>query len=326
MKPAIAIAVLAAAGVTTAQDEQAELQIAELIGKLQGDLPEGWSEELLSVCKPSRASARLAIDGLANVVRETPPANLPTLLRVTGDLSPFYGEGVFDKVVEDVIHPIENDLRPMEAETRMAILTEIFRTRELIFLDGLGTVQSLAKFLEHSSSHVREEAADLLGERGTEALPSLKALGSALESEHPTVDRPRGFTLMGNGRIRTVDQEPVSHDLQVRTSVARAMLRIAPDDPSTRSAHVFLLAHGEAEERRAAAMALAHLGPDSEALAELITALNDPDPILVREVITAIGMMGPEARDAIPTLEQYTGQDDPQIAERAKAALRQIRG
>ncbi len=34
----------------------------------------------------------------------------------------------------------------------------------------------------------------------------------------------------------------------------------------------------------------------------------------------------PLLRVSIPTLEKLTEHDDPQIAERAKAALRQIRG
>ena len=36
--------------------------------------------------------------------------------------------------------------------------------------------------------------------------------------------------------------------------------------------------------------------------------------------------VGPAAKDAIPTLEKLTEHEDPQIAARAKAALRQVRG
>ena len=36
--------------------------------------------------------------------------------------------------------------------------------------------------------------------------------------------------------------------------------------------------------------------------------------------------IGPAAKDAIPTLEQLTEHEGPQIAERAKAAVRQVRG
>ena len=57
----------------------------------------------------------------------------------------------------------------------------------------------------------------------------------------------------------------------------------------------------------------------------LIEELVDEDMRLVQETITALGMIGPAAKDAIPTLEKLAEHDDPQIAERAKAALRQIR-
>ena len=42
--------------------------------------------------------------------------------------------------------------------------------------------------------------------------------------------------------------------------------------------------------------------------------------------IAELGKIGPAAKDAIPTLEKLTEHDDRQIAERAKAALRQVRG
>ena len=43
-------------------------------------------------------------------------------------------------------------------------------------------------------------------------------------------------------------------------------------------------------------------------------------------MISTLGIIGSEAKDAIPTLEKLTKHDNPQIAERAKAALRQVRG
>ena len=36
-------------------------------------------------------------------------------------------------------------------------------------------------------------------------------------------------------------------------------------------------------------------------------------------------MIGPAAKDAIPTLEKLTEHEDREIAERAKAALKQIK-
>ena len=61
-------------------------------------------------------------------------------------------------------------------------------------------------------------------------------------------------------------------------------------------------------------------------VSDLIIALDDPDAGVAGEAITALGMIGPAAEDAIPTLQKLTEHDDPQISERAKAALRQVRG
>ncbi len=70
-------------------------------------------------------------------------------------------------------------------------------------------------------------------------------------------------------------------------------------------------------------MALGRIGTG---VAELRKALKDKDQAVVREAITALGMIGPAAKDAIPTLEKLAEHADPQIAERAKAALRPVRG
>ncbi len=60
----------------------------------------------------------------------------------------------------------------------------------------------------------------------------------------------------------------------------------------------------------------------------LARVAEDPDTVeLIRyEAITTLGMIGPAAQDAIPALEKLTEHEDPQLAERAKAALRQVRG
>ena len=39
---------------------------------------------------------------------------------------------------------------------------------------------------------------------------------------------------------------------------------------------------------------------------------------------TALGILGPPAKEAIPALEKLAEHEAPQIAERAKAALRQV--
>ena len=57
----------------------------------------------------------------------------------------------------------------------------------------------------------------------------------------------------------------------------------------------------------------------------IIDALSDNNHAVVREVITALAIIRSAAKDAIPALEKLSEHDHLQIAERAKAALRQIR-
>ena len=63
-----------------------------------------------------------------------------------------------------------------------------------------------------------------------------------------------------------------------------------------------------------------------QAVPELLSAADADNARLAREAITALGMIGPDAKEAIPALEKLTGHVDSQVDERAKAALRQIRG
>ena len=73
-------------------------------------------------------------------------------------------------------------------------------------------------------------------------------------------------------------------------------------------------------------MAMGRFGPQAApAVNDLLLALWDEDIAVIREVVTALGMIGPEARDALPTLENLVEHEDRQIAARAKAALRRIR-
>jgi HEAT repeat protein len=76
-------------------------------------------------------------------------------------------------------------------------------------------------------------------------------------------------------------------------------------------------------------MALGRCGAAAApAVPDLLAAISDEDEDLrvIREAITALGMVGPKAADAVPSLETLTQHEDRQIAARAKAALRQIKG
>lgn len=78
---------------------------------------------------------------------------------------------------------------------------------------------------------------------------------------------------------------------------------------------------------REAAIALSEMGTSAGAAVRILVGASTADTSFhALEAITALGMLGPVAVEAIPTLEKLTRVDDPQIALRALAALRQIRG
>ena len=109
---------------------------------------------------------------------------------------------------------------------------------------------------------------------------------------------------------------------------AEVMIAATPDDPWNALAYAYRLLHGQDEQiRLEAAASLGGFGEQAkQTVPQLVEALGDESVRVRGEIITALGMIGPAAEDAIPVLERLSTQDDSQIAGRAKAALRQIRG
>ena len=109
--------------------------------------------------------------------------------------------------------------------------------------------------------------------------------------------------------------------------VADELVSVGSTPKERLSGYLYKLHEGDPETRVLAALILGQT-PElaTDALQHLLEELLDEDLRLVQEAITALGIIGPAAKDAIPTLEKFAEHEDPQIAERAKAALRQMRG
>ena len=150
-----------------------------------------------------------------------------------------------------------------------------------------------------------EVAVEMLGDYGEQGADCLESLAHLLEAR-PGLYIPDDMLL----------------------EIADVMIRLAPDDPIVVPAYAARLgAHFDRRVRIESAIAIGHFGEDSAAaVPDLVQATSDPIGAVVREAITALGMIGPAAKDAIPTLEALTEHEDPQPAARAKAALRQVRG
>ncbi len=174
--------------------------------------------------------------------------------------------------------------------------------------DELRYTERLARLKE-----VSDELSDMLGVAGAGemalAIPLLKALllRPALPSAQ-SVNRP-------------TEQDRMNDRL------ADALLLAARTPEEGLAAHLYKLRKGDLESRVRAASVLGQLRQSAlNVLPHLIEALADEEPRVVQEAITSIGLLGPAAESAIPDLERLTEHPDPQIAERAKAALRQVRG
>ena len=110
-------------------------------------------------------------------------------------------------------------------------------------------------------------------------------------------------------------------------AVADALISATGTPEESVFGHIYRLHKGDTDTRIHSALILGQMrDPATDVVPHLVVGLADEDMRLVQEAITALGMIGPAAKDAIPMLERLTEHENPQIAERAKAALRQVRG
>lgn len=114
---------------------------------------------------------------------------------------------------------------------------------------------------------------------------------------------------------------------RVARELARAVVRHAPDAPGADAARAALVGHFDLDVRLDAVMKLGQTPPDDPemAVAALITALADGSVFVRREALTSLGLLGPAAAAAVPTIGALVEDADTQIRVRAAAALRAIR-
>ena len=162
-----------------------------------------------------------------------------------------------------------------------------------------------------------EAAAEVLGWRGEAAERALSSLGVAYDR----------YRMEAAAAARVMDQIPEIALTRSRIAerIGDAILRIAPEASQAISVYAHRITKGDLSTRKDCALVLGRFGSEAApAVPALVASLEWGRGALHAEVITALGMIGPAAKDAIPTLEKLTEHEDRQIAERAKAALRQV--
>ncbi|MFY9341517.1 MAG: HEAT repeat domain-containing protein [Planctomycetota bacterium] len=257
---------------------------------------------------------------------------VPDLLALLGRL------GVRDNGRSAVILAV-GELVPWAPTQRTAVREAMFDLLAQERLDGIGKLLQTSDYLDKcraiartefgpetatdelaaglaaDNPFVREFAALLLADRDAAGEATIAALQKALRGPHP--DR---FQIAG------LPQLEVFLDRRIQAAAARAMLRLAPKDPRSVEAFAVLAERTQAEDRLAAVIAVRQIGTAGAAMVpQLMRMAKDEDALIRREAITTLGTLGSTAAPAVALLEQLAADPDPQIAERARAALEQVR-
>ena len=178
-------------------------------------------------------------------------------------------------------------------------------------------LESFILMLDGGNPYQRRFAAQILSTRGSSAHEAIPALKHVLERDP--------------GRWAGAGYPFGSETVPVNDEVAGAILAIEPRGEAAIDAHIHRMAFGGSErERIESEIALGHFGPlAARATRHLIKRAERGS----MEAITALGLIGPEARAAVPVLEDWlkwgprlSGSEGIQLTERVKVSLRQIRG
>ena len=162
-------------------------------------------------------------------------------------------------------------------------------------------------------------------------LSRIHQLGPKADHSLPAVHRllkEGGTGWTGRYLESTGESEVFDYPRMIRRAAAETMIRVSPADPRTAEAYGYLMLQDpDPEARLRTVFFLGQQGPAAAAAVRYLRQLlKGSSPRVRGEAITALGMIGPAAKEATPALEKLIDHEDKQIAERAKAALRQIRG
>jgi HEAT repeat protein len=116
---------------------------------------------------------------------------------------------------------------------------------------------------------------------------------------------------------------------EVQSSAVFALGSIGPDAADSVDEIVKLLESGNDRFTTVCAWALVRIQPENKdncqrAIPLLIEALDHERAFVRVEAASTLGMIGPEANEAIPALEKLSDDPDPDVREAAAEAIKQI--
>ena len=158
-----------------------------------------------------------------------------------------------------------------------------------------------------------------LARRGAKAKDALDALRASLNAE-------MNYAWRTAEQKGTTFKEQMPRDDFLRAA-ANAMVAIAPKDPQTAIAWGYRINFDVDPQKRVQAVhELMRFGPKAKpAMTWFIIALSRNDERVKADVVTMLGLMGPEAKEAVTHLEKLADGQDKNLAVRARSALAQIK-
>jgi len=253
-----------------------------------------------------------AYSDLYEAAKQCDPKIYIAVLHTLGDLVPYSDQQGNSAAENALVMSTLGTIRTMSRQERTSWSRELGRFKSRLMVDPDAGLEAMIGEVKSNRMHRREVAAEVLGTMGKDAERAIPALADAVSA------------------LRDVHFNQGPNQDEFIQDAAETMIRIAPNDARCAVAYSYRLMQAPTEaERSEAALRIGAFGKAAKSEVHTLiasTATNHQPSQRVRcESITALGMIGADAKEAIPALERLCNSEDQAIAVRARAALRQIR-
>jgi HEAT repeat protein len=184
------------------------------------------------------------------------------------------------------------NLQDSKEHARIAALADLAKPEASSFLSSGDVLRAVAGRLEDSNPEIRTLAAALLGQIGA---PAISPLALALDEKQPPV---------------------------VRIMAAAGLARLGPGAAPTVPELVKCLESTDERLRSQASLALARIG--APAVPSLRVHLTSSNPDVVAAAADTLGLIGPEAREAVEDMQRQARESPPKSRLKLQTALIKI--
>jgi HEAT repeat protein len=230
-------------------------------------------------------------------------------------------------VGRDTASVVTGKLRSTDPDVRRAAVEFVGSQPQFAAL----AVPALSSLLGDASPKIRAIAAQALGKLGKAAQPALAPLTALLTAEQVEVREAAATALGGLELDAAIVRAPLVRALrddktEVRRAATRAIQRLGPQ-AAIFVPDIILLAEKTDNVRSVERMLrrFERAGPDARSVPELIKLLEHKKEGVRLLAIKFLALAGQKAQDALPTLEQMSGDPSTEVRKQAAAAHDRIK-